>query len=501
MTEVRTPDMIYGELFTAVQTGHVFEDSKTFVDCIARQYPSIILDRYEQQKAGPAFDLKAFVTENFDLPKVPASDFQADRKRPIREHIDLLWDALRRDADDPDQLSSLIPLPKPYIVPGGRFGEIYYWDSYFTMLGLANAGRIEMVENMVENFAFLIDRIGFIPNGNRSYFCSRSQPPFFALMIELLAGLQGNQDIYLQYYPQLKREYEFWMAGADQLSDKEPAFRRVVKSGEAYLNRYWDDSPTPRQESYIEDIELAELCKREPPDLYRDVRAACESGWDFSSRWFADPMDMATIRASQVLPVDLNTLMYKLEMTLVHAADLAGDTAWRELFQHRAEQRKHLLQTCFYDRNQHFFTDLLLDLQPVATLSVAGVFPLFAAIATEPQAKKVAERLRVDFIREGGWVTTPIQSGQQWDDPNGWAPMQWVVYSGLCNYGFDDDALEGAQRWVNNNLHVYGETGKLIEKYNVEDVGLLAGGGEYAVQDGFGWTNGVLLKFLDILEI
>jgi alpha,alpha-trehalase len=210
---------------------------------------------------------------------------------------------------------------------------------------------------------------------------------------------------------------------------------------------------------------------------------------------------MATIRASEVLPVDLNSLMYKLESILAHSADLANEPERHTFFQQRAEQRKEQIQTRFYDDNRGFFTDLLLDLQPVATLSIAGVFPLFVSIAREPQAEKVAARLLDEFLKVGGWVTTPVHLGQQWDAPNGWAPMQWVAYAGLCNYAYDADAVEGAQRWVNNNLHVYHETGKLIEKYNVEDVGLLAGGGEYAVQDGFGWTNGVLLKFLDILEI
>ncbi len=498
MTTIRTPDQLFAQLFSDVQTGHLFDDSKTFVDAIPHADPEIILAAYELEHQQPDFDLRAFVLEHFELPIQDESTFVADKERPVREHIEQLWDLLTRQADSQQARSSLIPLPKPYIVPGGRFREIYYWDSYFTMLGLKASGRVAMIANMVDNFAYLIDRVGHIPNGNRSYFCSRSQAPFFALMVELLAEAKQDHKVYLHYLPQLTKEYAFWMAGAEQLQTEGAALRRVVRVGEGYLNRYWDDAPLPRQESHLEDVELAAASSREAGDLYRDIRAACESGWDFSSRWFADSQDMASIRTTEVLPVDLNVLLYKLESVLALACDLAGDDAWTGLYAGRAKGRKQLLQTRFFDARHGFFTDLLLpDLQPSASLSLAGAFPLFLELATPAQAQSVAERLRNDFLRPGGWVTTRERSGQQWDAPNGWAPLQWVVYLGLCHYGFVSDAQEGARRWVDNNLKVYQATGKLVEKYDVEQLGLLAGGGEYAVQDGFGWTNGVLLALMD----
>ena len=187
MLKIQTPNEIYGDLFDAVQMGHVFSDSKTFVDSIPRFDPETIVEDYLRERNGVGFDLAAFVKRNFELPARVDAHFEADPNRPVREHIDLLWDVLERQADSHETHSSLISLPSPYIVPGGRFREIYYWDSYFTMLGLSTAGRVEMIEKMVANFAFLIDKIGHIPNGNRSYYCSRSQQPFFALMVELLA--------------------------------------------------------------------------------------------------------------------------------------------------------------------------------------------------------------------------------------------------------------------------------------------------------------------------
>ncbi len=145
--------------------------------------------------------------------------------------------------------------------------------------------------------------------------------------------------------------------------------------------------------------------------------------------------------------------------------------------------------------------DRLPDLKSSGTLSLAAAFPLFFDLATPDQADRVSQRIHKEFLKPGGWVSTLNNSGQQWDAPNGWAPLQWIVYSGLSNYGFSREANEGARRWVKNNEAVYWSTGKLLEKYNVEEIGLAAEGGEYTVQDGFGWTNGVLVCLLNELEI
>ena len=501
MSEYSTPDAIYAELFDAVQLGAVFEDSKTFVDALPKAEPADVLKSFRETCNDDGFDLGSFVASNFDIPQHEASDFESDPNRPVRQHIEKLWNVLNRAADAEQRHSSLIALPNPYIVPGGRFREIYYWDSYFTMLGLADSGHVDVIQNMVDNFAFLIDRVGFIPNGNRTYYCTRSQPPLFVLMVELLATAKRDPGILVRYLPQLEKEYEFWMSGSERLADGGSAERRVVAAQGGYLNRYWDDSDLPRQESHAEDIELAEHCGRDAASLYRDIRSACESGWDFSTRWLADQHSLESIRASQIVPVDLNAIMYKLESSLARAFDESGDADRAKEFEDRAENRKRLIQTLFFDDEAGFFVDLSLpDLKSSGVLSLAGAFPLFFELALPEQASRVAEKIKERFLRPGGWVSTLVDSGQQWDAPNGWAPLQWIVYCGLCNYGFSEDAKEGALRWVQSNQAVYRSTGKLLEKYNVEEIGLFAEGGEYAVQDGFGWTNGVLLSFMNKLE-
>lgn len=170
-------------LFEDVQMSHLFPDGKTFVDCLPKFSIEDICSKYVGQKDQPGFTLEKFVADNFDLPVPHSTNYQSDTNQTVEENIERLWSVLTRQPDKAG--GTIIPLPYPYIVPGGRFGEIYYWDSYFTMLGLKAADKTEMLENMVNNFAYLIDTLGYIPNGNRTYFIGRSQPPFFSLMIKL----------------------------------------------------------------------------------------------------------------------------------------------------------------------------------------------------------------------------------------------------------------------------------------------------------------------------
>lgn len=500
MSVPTSPDRRYPGLFDAVQSSGLFPDSKTFVDAIARKDPVAIEKEFQARRGEPGFDLGDFVSHNFELP----GDYQhrtvGPGRKPVRDHIETLWQTLTRAADDADDRGSLIALPRPYVVPGGRFREIYYWDSYFTMLGLASQGKEGLVENMVENFAYLIDQVGFVPNGNRTYFCSRSQPPFFSLMVELLAQIKSDKTVYARYLPQLDREHAFWMDGASELGPDCSCIRRVVAVPGGVLNRYWDDLDTARPESYSEDQTLAKLSGREPAALYRDLRAACESGWDFSSRWLEQPDALASVRTTRIVPVDLNCLMYKLESVLATAHKVAGNPVREEQFAELARRRRDMVRQLFFDHSRGCFGDLLLpDLEFTHALSLATMYPLYFELVDAAQAAMVAESVS-SLLRQGGWVTTAVRSGQQWDAPNGWAPLQWVTFRGLHNYGFKAEAEEGARRWVDTNCAIYERTGRLLEKYDVEEISRLSGGGEYALQDGFGWTNAILLRLIQCLE-
>src|SRR5665648_208634 len=214
------PQKKYKELFQEIQKNKIFSDQKIFVDCEPKENPDLILKAYRTEKGSPEFNLKDFVALYFDT-------IQNDTTAML-QHIHYLWTDLTKNPENQNKFSSLLALPNSYIVPGGRFREIYYWDSYFTMLGLQEDNQITIIENMVDNFSYLIDTYGFIPNGNRTYYLSRSQPPFYAEMVEVLAESKGDS-IYKKYLKFLEKEYEFWMDGAENLNETNPTFRRVVR--------------------------------------------------------------------------------------------------------------------------------------------------------------------------------------------------------------------------------------------------------------------------------
>lgn len=343
-TRPLSPDQLLGDLFIDVQTSRVFSDSKTFVDCVPLRAPEQIMAQYEAEKNKPDFDLKAFVMAHFKVPEPVGGDgFVSDIAAGAVAHIHRLWDRLTRPADESVPYDSRVPLPKPYVVPGGRFREIFYWDSYFTMLGLMDSGRHDLMRDMIDNFAHLIDLFGYIPNGNRTYFLSRSQPPYFALMVGLLAEVDGP-DALTTYLPQLQREYDFWTDNAGNTTKS--VSRRTVRLDKlpgVVLNRYWDDTPTPRPEAYREEVNLSGKLKLVGPlaaELYVHIRAACESGWDFSSRWMGNEATMATIRAADIIPVDLNCLLYALEDTLRQAYTQAGQPDKAAQFKQLASGRR-----------------------------------------------------------------------------------------------------------------------------------------------------------------
>ncbi|WP_242928128.1 alpha,alpha-trehalase TreF [Pontibacter vulgaris] len=490
------PAQQFGKLFEEVQLTAVFPDSKTFPDCIPLSPPEVIMQAYQQQRNQPGFNLKAFVLKHFQLPPDKSSTFKTDTAATIEQHIRQLWPVLTRQPEQ--QNSSLIPLPYPYVVPGVRFREIYYWDSYFTMLGLQESSDTALIRSMVDNFTYLIHTIGHIPNGNRSYYTSRSQPPFYGLMVQVLVQELGDKVI-LKYKPALQKEYDFWMNGANAVSPDKPAFRRVVRlPNGSILNRYWDDNPAPRPESFKEDVKLAHLSGRNPQEVYRHIRAAAESGWDFSSRWLSDSKSLQTIHTTDIIPVDLNALLYNLELTLADAAKMDGDRNTEREYKQKAKARKKALLKYCWSKNEKFFMDYdFVKGRNTPVKSLAAVFPLYFQMAKRKQAKAVAHKLEQDFLKPGGLVTTPNKTGEQWDAPNGWAPLQWMSIQALRNYGHTTLADTIINRWVNLNEQVYKRTGKLMEKYNVAELNLEAGGGEYPLQDGFGWTNGVLLKLLN----
>jgi len=489
-----------GPLFQDVQLSGIFTDSKTFVDARPLVAPSEIAARYAATRASSGFSLQAFVQRYFELPRSADESFHTDTSQTMEQHIRALWPVLTRAPPSvpADARSSLIPLPNAYVVPGGRFREVYYWDSYFTMLGLVASGRTDLVRSMLDNFAHLVRTVGHIPNGNRTYYLSRSQPPFFAAMVGLYAAATDTAQA-LRYLDALEAEHAFWMDGAERLAPGE-AHRRVVRPPDgSVLNRYWDDRAEPRPESYRQDYELGQaLPEAQREAFYRSVRATAESGWDFSSRWMRDPKDLRTLETTELIPVDLNSLLYHAERTIAALRAFRGHPGDVEVagrFARAAGERLQALLALAYDPITGFFYDVRwksgerVDDRP----TLAAAAPLYFGLATAEQGRRVAARLGREFLRSGGFVTTLIASGQQWDAPNGWPPLEWLAIEGVRRYGGADLADAAREHWLALNRRTYEATGKMVEKYNVIDLAARAGGGEYPTQDGFGWSNGVAL--------
>lgn len=477
---VASPADRYGALFEAVQMRRLFADGKAFVDAVPRRPVARIMADYRARRDWSDEALKAFVLANFELPDddPPAVRPIQGPTRPLTQHIRALWDMLARPPVVPVPGSSALRFDGRHVVPGGRFREIYYWDSYFTMLGLKVDGRRDLIEGMIDGFVGLVGRHGHVPNGARSYYLSRSQPPFLYAMMDLSDA--AAPAVLGRRLDALIAEHGYWMRGG----------RTVRMPDGAVLNRYWDDRETPRDESWREDVLTARSSGRPAKTVYRDLRAGAESGWDFSSRWLRDGRTLATIDTTAIVPVDLNSLLYGMEQAIARrCAALKRPCA--EPFAARADARRRAVERWLWNEAEGRYGDFDTSTRAIRPgVTAATAYPLFARLATPARAARVAVTIESKLIAPGGLRTTLVETGQQWDAPNGWAPLQWVAADGLANYGEDRRARCIAAAWVATVRRGYASSGKLVEKYNVEAV-RPGGGGEYPLQDGFGWTNGV----------
>ena len=492
---VPTPAQLFGPLFVQVQMDALYPDGKTFVDMVPKAPPAAILRRYRSARPRSRAALLRFVNANFSAP-TEAHTPPAQQDKTLEGHIARLWPLLTRQPVVPPLYSSLLYVPEPYVVPGGRFREFYYWDSYFTMLGLIPDGHLDTARDLVGDFSYMLREYGHIPNGARTYYLSRSQPPMYYLMVGLLSPDPASA--WSQHLQDLEREYAYWMQGSAGLQPGNARRNVVAMPDGSLLNRYWDAADTPREESYRNDVLIARAAHKPGSQVYRDIRAAAESGWDFSSRWLADGRHLDTIDTTDIVPVDLNSLLYGLERAISEGCAAHQDSACERRFADRASRRREAMDRYLWDAKAGYFMDYnWRHRKPTGELTAATLYPLFTGVADMKQADAVGGNTQVLLLKEGGIVTTNISSGQQWDAPNGWPPLQWIAVSGFRRYDQPALAHEIARRWLMTVQRVFANKGKLVEKYDVEH-NLPGGGGEYPLQDGFGWTNGVTRALLDL---
>ncbi len=487
------------------------QDGKPLADARPRLAIPELAGRYALMSNRSASDWNDFYAKNFDCPESPGLGVKSKPGHTAEQHIDAMWNVLERH--EPKDDYTRIGLPNPTIVPGERFSESYYWDGYPTMLGLAKAGKWEMVRGMVDNCAYQIRKFDYVPNGARTYYLGRSQPPVFSHMVRLLAQHNaeevtdqqqdepvGYEATLVKYLPEMKQEHEFWMEGRQKIVEgvgRIAADRVVMMPDGSFLNRYYDANNTPRPESYKKDIISAREAGIDQPfqpnEFYRNIRAAAESGWDFSGRWFADGRSFKTINTTDIVPVDLNCLLYDLETTLADAHVAAGDPAMAGYYAQAAQQRAAAINKYNYDAHKGFYYDYNRRYEQHTNYpTLAAAFALYSGIAGRERAGRVTDMLKNKFLLPGGFATSLQETKEQWDGENLWAILQEFATEGCIRNGFSDLAATGMGSYITRNLELFDMTRQFYEKQVGGDLIAPGDGGEYPCQPGFGMTNGVL---------
>jgi alpha,alpha-trehalase len=484
-----------------------------------------------KMKVAPVLYLPAHMAE-------PAAVQQLSRDCNVRVgHLPVQIHRLGEVDTSKIQPHGLLYLENKYVVPGGRFNEMYGWDSYFIVRGLLRSGRVELARGMVDNFFFEIEHYGAMLNANRTYYLTRSQPPFLSSMfVEVYDALQKSghtEPAWLaKAYADLEKDYEMWnrdphRAGdtglsryydfgegppAEALQDETGFYRKVATyfffhSAEA--DRYVVESETGATQLTAGAAYTQQVCgvstttsraECEKPrefklssDYYKGDRSMRESGFDVSFRF--GPFGGATHRYA---PVCLNSLLYKTEKDLEQISRWLGHAADAEMWSKRAEERKTLISRYLWDDKAGFFFDFNVQTGQKSSYRYATAFyPLWAGLATAEQAKAVVKNLPA-LERPGGLAMSTEDTGAQWDLPYGWGNIEMLAVDGLRRYGFNADADRISYEFLSMVSENFSRDGNIREKYNV-----VSRSSEAHVElgyqmnvVGFGWTNAAFLELL-----
>ena len=506
--------------------------TRSMTECVSVVDPKI--------KAAPVLYLPAEVAEPAAVQKLAA-----DCNVRV-EHLPLQIHRLGEIDTGKIQPHGLLYLPDKYVVPGGRFNEMYGWDSYFIIRGLLRAGRVELARGMVDNFFFEIEHYGAMLNANRTYYLTRSQPPFVSSMfVDVYRAMQqakknngsrdraGEDRAWLERaYADLDKDYGMWtrdphLAGqtglaryydfgegppAEAVQDESGFYRKVAQ--------YFFLHPT-QADDYVVEMNSAsaqpvagapytlQVCDvsttMAPPscdkttqfklsaDYYKGDRSMRESGFDVSFRF--GPFGAAT---HHYAPVCLNSLLYKTEKDLEQISLWLGHADDAKKWNQRAEARKQLISRYLWNQDQGLFFDYNFQTGRMSDYRYASTFyPLWAGLATPEQAKAVAGNLKV-FDRPGGLPMSTYDTGAQWDLPYGWGNIEMLAIEGLRRYGFNADADRVSYEFLSTVADNFRRDGNIREKYNVvtrsSEAHVELGYKMNVV--GFGWTNAAFLELL-----
>jgi len=522
-----------GPLLEAVQTLRIFPDSKSFVDMPMKDDPEKIEAEFSNMSREEMQDpakLREFVDQWFrppgdDFDRWSPPDFKAEppllmqiRNPEMRDWslaINRLWPTLgiihKQEVHEFPHRHSALPRKHGMVVPGGRFREMYYWDTYWVVRGLIVCDMVETARGIVLDLVNMVGEIGFVPNGGRIYYLDRSQPPLLTAMVKEIYNVTKDAARLATVLPVLEKEYSFWM---NPKSGRRVELPRLGGSRERqYLNIYRSMRDTPRPESYVEDADTfkeAQALGRAPADVYRALSSGAESGWDFSTRWLEDgtarvdvgTANLATIDTCRVIPVDLNAILYDVEMTLAyfHREVEGGENTAAQKYEAAAKQRQRTMDAWLWAGDT--FRDYRLDVGGHSSVVAVSDYaaPLWAGLTGPKGSEVLVNSLkRSGLLALCGASTTTSDSGgrTQWDAPNAWSPMNSMLIDGL-------DRLDGTkaladclcETWLRNNFITWQRTGFMHEKYDCFQPGRFGAGGEYEPQVGFGWTNGTALCLL-----
>ena len=410
----------------------------------------------------------------------------------------------------------LLYLPRPYVVPGGRFNEMYGWDSYFILVGLLADGETDRARDMVENFLYEIEHYGTILNANRTYYLTRSQPPFLTEMVLGVYGKTGDKAWLRRTRPAIEKYYRFWTTephlipgtglsrywdfgegpAPEVLSDEKDAEGRTHYDR---IRQHFKDHPDAAKGDYDVDRYYDRAADKLTDLFYKGDRSMRESGFDPSNRF-----GLFNIDVIHYAPVCLNTLLYRMEMEAGQIEDALGATAEAHAWRHRAERRRAAIDRYLWDEKTGLYLDYNFETKQRRHYEFATTFyPLWAGLASREQGRRVRANLAL-FEAPGGLLTSTRVTGNQWDAPFGWAPLQMIPADGLRRYGYTADADRVARKFLALVTKEFEEHGTIVEKYDVRrresnvEAGIRFG---YAAnQIGFGWTNAAYLDLLAAVE-
>ncbi|KRY36105.1 Trehalase, partial [Trichinella spiralis] len=515
-----------GPILDAVQTAHLFPDSKYFVDMALKKDPITTLQNFISlgDRVKDKAVLRAFVDEHFDPPGTELETCFPEDWKPSPKSFNVIndyefrrwavalnriWKELCRRVKskvfEHQELYSLLYVPNPFIIPGGRFREFYYWDTFWIAKGLIASEMFTTLKGMIRNLGYMVENHGFVPNGGRVYYLFRSQPPLLIPMVYDYYLATGDIDFLQEMLPLLEQEYSFWLLHRGMtFGDDSNNYMKLFQ--------YKAEMKMPRPESYREDLELVQNLTDDHARefVWAQIVSGAETGWDFSSRWFShtgpEAFTLRSIRTWSIIPVDLNAFMCMNTKLLANLYEMAGNVTKVLLYQARFEQAKAAMKHIHWNEQDGIWYDYDLETKKhVDVYYISNVLPLYAkCYDDEDVPSRVYNYLKTVGALNStrGVPTSFIQSDQQWDSANAWPPMVHMLLEGLRTSG-DPEIIEMAKelaiQWLRSSYDAFLKTNSMFEKYNVSSTAgemPFGSGGEYEVQTGFGWTNGVILDLL-----